>query len=68
MYLTPKCNSAYGKYQSNDCIITHLKLETETYSEPYFSQDICFMHGDYASEMEFSCPLEQSKDFRSLRK
>ena len=24
-------------------------------------QDICFMHGDYASEMEFSCPLEQSQ-------
>ena len=20
-------------------------------------QDICFMHGDYASEMEFSCPF-----------
>ena len=43
IYLTPKCNSAYGKYQSNDCIITHLILETETYSEPYFSQVISLL-------------------------
>lgn len=34
IYLTPKCNSAYGKFLFYDCIITHLNLETEPYSEP----------------------------------
>lgn len=57
IYLTPKCNSAYGKYQSNDCIITHLNLETETYSEPYFSQVISLLlRGHFFQKQEVLFP------------